>query len=98
MDWFILSIASFSLTIAYLEAPFFEKFRNKIKTIHPDLVECAHCSGFWIAMIVYIIFFKFSSLFDIVLHGLFSSGMIIFYDKLVIILLALGRRLSDGSE
>ena len=98
MNWFIFSIACYSLTAAYLDSPLFDGLRKMARKIHPELAECAQCSGFWISLFVYTMMFKPTGFFDIVLHALFASGMIIFYDKLVMLLLALGRGSSDGRE
>lgn len=80
-ELFVLSIMAYSLTFAYIESPLFERARRVAARIHPHLTGCYHCSGFWFSAILAIAVFGARSPWVIFGAALFSSGMIVLYNK-----------------
>jgi len=78
---FLFSIISYSITFGYMESPLFAWLRRRMTELHKAYATCYHCVGFWISLIVALLFFDRG--WNALLFAFFGSGMIIVYDKII---------------
>lgn len=78
---FLFSIISYSITFGYLESPLFAWLRKFVGKYQKAYATCYHCTGFWISLIVALLFFDRG--WNALLLAFFGSGMMVLYDKLV---------------
>lgn len=78
---FIFSVVSYSITFGYMESPLFAWLRKRMAKLHKAYATCYHCVGFWISLIVSLLFFDGG--WQALLFAFFGSGMITLYDKIV---------------
>ena len=80
---FYYAIVVYSVTFAYLESPLFKRQRQWVtKHIHRSYGECYHCTSFWFALVIGVLFFDVRG-WTILLDALFASAMAVFFDAMV---------------
>ncbi len=90
------SLACYGLCYGWIESPLVEPVREKFKgsELGRYLVTCYHCSGFWVGLVVALIWFGFNLKY-LIMGALYSSAFCYSFDKL---LRLLEKKLEGGSN
>lgn len=83
VNLFILSIAVYGLTLAYIESPIFKYPRKMTGMIHKNLAECYMCIGFWVSIAIQILVYDHvKDPVRIFVIGVFCATIAVFLDRI----------------
>lgn len=81
MKEFLVLIAIYSATFGWIESDLFDRARDFVERIHPKLVSCYHCVGFYAGILVSVLAYESISIQEVLLWGLAGSGFTLVVDS-----------------
>lgn len=81
MREFLVLIAIYSAAFGWIESDLFDRPRDFVERIHPKLVSCYHCVGFYAGILVSVLAYESISIQEVLLWGLAGSGFTLVVDS-----------------
>lgn len=78
----LILLAVYSATFGWIESDLFDRPREFIERLHPKLVSCYHCVGFYAGILVSFLAYGDLSIQELFFWGLAGSGFTLLADTM----------------